>query len=134
MNPNNYASLEASKRLVEAGIKLETDFFWSPIFDLNNNVTLPLTIKDWELVQADYIRGSIWAAKAIPAPSMVEVWRELPHYTQIVKLMKEDRFVHYAFVWPDSNDAPRVSNPADALIDLLIWVTEQRKEKGDASI
>lgn len=28
MNPNNYASLEASKRLVEAGIVLETEAVW----------------------------------------------------------------------------------------------------------
>ena len=28
MNPNNYASLEASKRLVEAGIVLETDCYY----------------------------------------------------------------------------------------------------------
>ena len=28
MNPNNYPSLEASKRLVEAGIVLETDCYY----------------------------------------------------------------------------------------------------------
>ena len=28
MNPNNYTSLEASKRLVEAGIVLETEALW----------------------------------------------------------------------------------------------------------
>jgi hypothetical protein len=30
MNQDNYASLEASKRLVDAGIVLETDAFWRP--------------------------------------------------------------------------------------------------------
>jgi len=37
MNPNNYCTLEAAKRLVEAGIVLETEAHWYLIPELTPN-------------------------------------------------------------------------------------------------
>ena len=116
MNELNYASLEASKRLGDAGIVLETDCFWSELYGL------------WRL-----IRHCI--ANTIPAPSMAEVWRELPSYigddfylaiskddTQTVcGYSKIDGFDRYVSKGNQRND-----NPTDALIDLLIWVLKEK--------
>lgn len=122
-NPNNYASLEASKRLIEAGIVLETKIvhYHDPISG------------EWKLSCIDLLYVGV---ANFPAPSMAEVWRELPwHIDNYGELMitggsipgtlycgyrkglssREPLFVNY-------------DNPTDALIDLLIWV---RKEKGN---
>ncbi len=74
MNPNNYASLEASKRLVEAGIVIETEAVWRHKRDKTGYY---LSRK------ALYHRPS-----DIPAPSMAEVWRELPEGSHIHKWAK----------------------------------------------
>ena len=110
MNEANYASLEASKRLVDAGIVLETEKSWI------------MSSTGWELADNIKYYGFWKDAKKYPAPSMAEVWRELPDATQII-LIKRGVFhvVHYA-----SNTIYTRKNPTDALIDLLIWV---RKEK-----
>lgn len=131
MNPLNYASLEASKRLVEAGIVLGTEVCWSPIFDFNmSSVGKPVPIKDWELMRCEHINGSMWALKAIPAPSMAEVWRELPKEA-ILHIYFDSRgtVIEYRLASLTICVAKTVydTNPTDALIDLLIWV---RKEKG----
>jgi hypothetical protein len=106
MNEANYASLGASKRLVDAGIVLETEAVWRKKRDKTGYY---LSRK------ALYHRTS-----DAPAPSMAEVWRELPdsfiekrtdHYYCSIMLLS-------APIFPDEN-------PTDALIDLLIW---QRKE------
>ena len=109
MNPNNYASLAASKRLVEAGIVLQTEVVWAT-------------------------DGLDWGMQGIPAPSMAEVWRELPEY---VEYKKDDRpLIEYLRI--DKNGDGSLScgygrysemtindNPTDALIDLLIWVRKE---------
>ena len=73
-------------------------------------------------------------AECIPAPSMVEVWRELPEY---VEYKKDDRpLIEYLRI--DKNGDGSLScgygqysgmtindNPTDALIDLLIWVRKE---------
>ena len=142
MNPLNYASLEASKRLVEAGIVLGTEVCWSPIFDFNmSSVGKPVPIKDWELMHREHINSSMWALKAIPAPSMAEVWRELPVYFDIdqcfqpnlVKVADDNKGVMYsAFYSLIVRKLPvpacyQSANPTDALIELRIWL-EERKE------
>jgi len=125
MNPLNYGSLEASKRLVEAGIVLETEA-------VRERHRWPGGER-WILVS----RG-IALNKTIPAPSMAEVWRELPNVI-------EDGGVNYYFgtyatpfkglyMYGYYNLQLRIfiykitdkRNPTDALIDLLIRV---RKEK-----
>jgi len=107
MNPLNYASLEASKRLVEAGIVLETDFYWASV-DMEN----------WSLCTIPHKVGF----KEYPAPSMSEVWRELPYAATIYKGPR------YNSAWIEhgmDNTEIYKNNPADALIDLLIWVRKE---------
>ena len=109
MNTQNYASLEASKRLHEAGIVLETDFYWAR--DSNG----------WYLrTYGTYEREVL---ESIPAPSMTEVLKELPNNTAFLK-----NKIYYASTGgKDSVYKEFIStNPTDALIDLLIWT---RKEK-----
>ena len=132
MNTNNYASLEASKRLVDAGIVLETDFYWTEVTrgtgKLEKNCFAPGGYCEglqqvWEAVYKPngVIGENIWSA-----PSMAEVWRELPERTSIRKTEL------CACVWIE-NGGPKWdminTNPTDALIDLLIWVTEQKRKE-----
>ena len=109
MNELNYASLEASKKLVDAGIVLETECFCCRDND-------GWYFRDDENSERDIL-------ETIPNPSMAEVWRELPDSTCI------NKDGDYTKCWVDSNMSLKVfqnENPTDALIDLLIFV---RKEK-----
>ncbi len=103
MNLNNYASPEASKRLADAGIVLETEAVWYKFPDT-----------DWKLGRIGYEIDKY--SIHIPAPSMAEVWRELPTGTRMIK--GNDTYE----VW--LTEKPLAScinvNPTDALIDLLI--------------
>ena len=110
---NLNASLEASKRLVDAGIILETDFIYN---------------SDGKLLYSPLVERR---DGDIPAPSMEEVWRELPeqHDGEYLRLFKDEGktfcgYGEYADRWGNEN-------PADALIDLLIFV---RKEQGNENI
>jgi hypothetical protein len=128
MNPDNYGSLEACQRLQAAGIVLETDFCWAKISN-----TKWIIISSNEANEMDRKRGL-----AIPAPSMAEVWRELPKQKTFIQ--KGEEF-HICFLGDWKHDEGKLyhleyrselfynENPTDALIDLLIWV---RKEKGNA--
>ncbi len=115
MNPLNYATLPAAQRLTENGIVLETEHYWVSVE--NEYVTNQARI--WKLT--DFLDMFLRKYDHVPAPSMAEVWRELPDATQII-LIKRGVFhvVHYA-----SNAIYTRRNPTDALIDLLIWVTER---------
>jgi len=118
MNTQNFASLEACKRLVEAGIVLETDFYWVKL----------ITRDEWVLSTLDNVVLKFY--ESIPAPSMAEVWRELPeHITkggtiQYLEMGKTGSKTYAAYDFAD--DYILFDNPTDALIDLLIWT---RKEK-----
>jgi hypothetical protein len=128
MNPLNYASLEASKRLVEAGIVLETEAVWHLQGD-NETYFLQAQGSSAELC----VR---WGD--FPAPSMTEVWRELPDHIDQADLLLDKSSggdTYAGYVTPadveDGKEEKEVHglldiNPTDALIDLLIWV---RKEK-----
>ena len=107
MNTQNYASLEASKGLVDAGIVLETEKVWF------------FSTTGWELVDR-YDKHKV-NKHYLPAPSMAEVWRELPeqHDDEYLRLFKDEGktfcgYGEYADRWGNET-------PADALIDLLIW-------------
>ena len=124
MNENNYASLEASKRLDKAGIVLETDVWW---YKLSSG---------WHLAQfpTKVIPPSI--DNALPAPSMAEVWRELPpsidhEHSTYNKTLKGFGAAEVAAFENLENRSlkhfPNI-NPTDALIDLLIWVTTRKEE------
>ena len=122
MNPLNYASLEASKRLVEAGIVLETEAIWRKNRDRRVEPGYYLT------------RKALYHRKTdIPAPSMAEVWRELPELIDEYDLTCEKIFNGGMQAGYTTYDVSGLrwkvllnnTNPTDALIDLLIW---QRKE------
>lgn len=117
MNPNNYASLEASKQLVEAGIKMETEAAWCP-FGRNG---------EYKLLPIEYFPPTeVSKDVRIPAPCMTEVWRELPEASAYLHTNKETE------VWledeediiPKSNSFAD-TNPTDSLIYLLIWVRKE---------
>jgi hypothetical protein len=122
MNPLNYASLEASKRLAEAGIVLETETLWSQ--------RIYLDPPDWALIPKGAYdnTGRLRYEDGIPAPSMAEVWRELKSRGQF-PCSDGDNW------WLYDDNADEISlemsdpNPTDALIDLLIWA---RKENSHA--
>jgi len=126
MNLNNYASSEASKRLVDAGIVLETDFYW---YVYNEDICRSL-IAAGKVMPAHYLttRESVRAGTGliptnyIPAPSMAEVWRELPQGTRLQK-GEEAYYVWIGGEWDESLQCD--INPTDALIDLLIWVRKE---------
>jgi len=102
MNPLNYATLEASKRLVDAGIVLETDCVWDEF---------------WR-IELKYARQE----KKTPAPSMAEVWRELPSMDLGVYKIDDRISIYSGF----GEGYTENTNPTDALIDLLIWVRKER--------
>ncbi len=111
----NYGSVEACQRLFKAGIAPETDFYWAR----GNN--------GWYLRSYEYYEREV--LESIPAPSMAEVWRELPEGIEVngswAPLFVNKigcgasvgyRIEHHIIIH-FSNE-----NPTDALIDLLIWV------------
>jgi hypothetical protein len=124
MNEQNYASREAAERLEKAGIVLETDYYHETHgIDCYELVTKGK--RDAYLDAANKKHVSIFNFNWVPAPSMAEVWRELPWLkgAGLVTVSKHDSFTtcHYGG-YAGFNS----TNPTDALIDLLIWV---RKEK-----
>jgi hypothetical protein len=119
MNKDNYATLEAAQRLVDAGIVLETDWLWE---DSPNST---------RLVQSPRIPYS--KVKFYPAPSMAEVWRELPESIKDkdfgkchIGLGKVTGKTVARYVFIDKSGQIN-TNPTDALIDLLIWVKAQKE-------
>ncbi len=121
MNPNNYATLEASNRLVDAGIVLKTEAMWIPAL---NGDELLLVHCSTDLMRAFAQERS----GSLPAPMFTEVWRELPPGTE---LHKAHSFTE-AFNFADTENADSIyppcnspDNPTDALIDLLIWVRKE---------
>ena len=126
MNPNNYASLEASRRLAEAGIVLETDHSWIWILpDARTGYAIDTT---WR-VQSNPMYGKL------PAPSMAEVWRELPatvpdrELYAPMKLRKAGDGKTWGSYFRDGSqiiDSIKADiNPTDALIELLIWARRE---------
>ena len=110
MNQNNYGTREACQRLVDAGIRLKTDQYWNEA-----------TVGGWGL------SGCRWNSFSIPAPSMGEVWRELPFQTYIKML---DEGSSLAWICDEEKNLEKEfwnTIPTDALIDLLIWVKAQKE-------
>ena len=111
MNPLNYASLEASKKLVEARIVLKTDIQWANVIGFDGS-------EDWEL-------NASWGE--YPAPTMADVWRELPDDIDGHELgMGKEDGESYVF-YKSLKDFPYNTNPTDALTDLLIWARKEAK-------
>ena len=118
-NNLNYATLEASKKLHDAGIILETDYKW---FCRNNT---------WKLVDICYYLPL--GAPHIPAPCFTEVWRELPadvevdgeKYNLCAHKIGGVNCAEYVSDLPETIGSAYGANMADNLIDLLIWVKEE---------
>jgi hypothetical protein len=116
MNKDNYATLEASKRLVDAGIVLETEKYWYQ------------DVHGWYLGLTPTVLGK-HTPKHISAPSPAEVLRELPEQTYL----KKSRHFYLARLHDKDEIGKTASNtnPTDCLIDLLIWTVQQKKEGKD---
>ena len=116
MNELNYASLEASKKLVDAGIVLETEFYWCKDESVG-----------WYL--RDESTYSLDVHESIPAPCFTEVWRELPEEitykerTAELYLLKMGGETICGYdIYNDAIHLEQNVNPTDALIELLVWV------------
>ena len=115
INPNNYCTREAAERLQKAGIGMETEIVWYQ------------SVADdrWYLILSEYIReGKVKAI--IPAPSLAEVWRELPKNPQdMLDILRQYSgrdgllFLFGLLV--------KISHNIDAAIDLKIWLEGRRK-------
>jgi hypothetical protein len=117
MNNLNYATLEASKKLHDAGIMLETEKYWAWDNDKRYISHIPRLMNKG---------GANSHNNMIPAPSMAEVWRELPFQSYIKKLDDGSTLV---WICDDDADGKYIesnmianTNPTDALIDLLVWL------------
>src|SRR5574343_117462 len=119
MNPLNYASLEASKRLVDAGIVLETEKCWR--FTSYNKAPFVTGVEPGRF------------STDIPDPCMAEVWRELPESIEVNGWLafKNIQQVSFSFASYKSNDGEskvfKNTNPTDALIDLFIDIVRENK-------
>lgn len=111
MNELNYASFEASKKLYEAGIVLGTDAVWYEDYTTSR--------PRWIILHRGVLNTT---EKTLPAPSMTELLREMPIETSVEKT-DDGGYIVPAWKW---NRYYCNENPADALIELLIWL---RKEK-----
>ena len=110
MNELNVGTREACQRLVDAGIVLETDYYWC------RDDSVGWYIRDESTFTFD-------VHESIPAPCFAEVWRELPIGTRFQKGEKAS----YAWKGGEWNESLQCeNNPTDALIELLIWVERQK--------
>jgi len=133
MNELNYASLEASKKLVDNGIVLETDYYWATysestlqsIRDAGKVYPRPYLVTK-ESIHEKHRTGHGY----YPAPCFTDVWRELPDgilvngswaVLFITKHGNEFALVGYHIEHHVIISFAR-ANPTDALIDLLIWL------------
>jgi hypothetical protein len=123
MNPNDCGTVEACQRLVDAGIVLETDMWWTDVNCITGDPPV------WGLVSEKEYPDDVY----IPAPSMAEVWRELPEEYEKCPLaiIKHADGTHIAgYLWDYEWNINRFNiNPTDALIDLLIFITTQKEGK-----
>ena len=112
MNELNYASVEASKKLVDNGIVLETDAVWGK-FDTGDYGLF----YSWQYANDDFI----------PAPCFTDVWRELPWVIDnygLISMNKVDNITCCGYRKGMAIREPKFEseNPTDALIDLLVWL------------
>ena len=111
MNEQNYASLEVCRRLVDTGIMLETEAWWN------------LHSDGWKLQLWKWSDGSV------PAPSMAEVWEELPEGATLYKESPDAEYGYTSVAHLGRGSSPMFdSNPTDALCELLLWLKGERNE------
>ncbi len=119
-NPLNYPTLPACQKLAEKGIVMETDAVYERHVWPSG--------EEWRLI----LKGLVPAGnEIIPAPSLAEVWRELPSTTEIMELVRIYAQEQLGEFWQAANPIAYVFDlfrSIDRMVDLLIWVRE-RKEK-----
>ena len=132
MNELNYATPEASKRLEDAGIILETDVYHK-VGVYGSMPSMLCTKTEYEIDSDPYHPDSDpdvlnGVAVYLPAPSMAEVWRELPNWIEGEMKLSLAKFGDGSVAGYGDTDAIVFNtNPTDALIDLLIWVKEYKQ-------
>jgi len=142
MNELNYASLEASKKLVDNGIVLETDFYWR-VWTERDKFKSGTEIVTTEVMLAlmnndNFYENDVPGVVYYPAPCFTEVWRELPEEyinknNTLFHLTAEKQrgftaanYISRRGVCAKINN-PMHTNPTDALIDLLVWLKGKGK-------
>jgi hypothetical protein len=132
MNTQNVGSLEACKRLVDAGIVLETEKVWI----YARHIALKSSPPSWMLVTKSSVMSVTAAEKqplsVIPAPCFTDVWRELPWVIDnygLISMNKVDNITCCGYRKGMAIREPKFEseNPTDALIELLIWVKGEEK-------
>lgn len=124
MNPSNYCTLPIAKRLHEAGIEIETDFY--------HYIPYPCQLPDAsELVDKKFKERYRYANDVLfyPAPTLAEVWRELPEckpHAGEAFFLKMFKFLGKTWAGYYSNEKYIIriesDNPTDAACLLLLWV------------
>jgi hypothetical protein len=125
MSELNTASHEASKKLVDNEIMLETGAVWVKWY-FDGSILSDRNPYEWRLqykalTQTDF--------ESIPAPCFTEVWMELPWYVlrdDVNCQLQIEKYNTFTSAYYDGTGPNYTSeNPTDALIDLLIWVKGQ---------
>lgn len=135
MNKLNYASLPASKKLVDNGILVREVKVWDRVHHITGKEGVviqfdPLPVvccKDGSMFRCDPRTLTILY-------SFTEVWRELPeeikHEERRAELymlkMDGETICGYA-IYDEAIHLEQNTNPTDALIELLIWVRKEKK-------
>ena len=126
MNQDNYVSQPIAQKLVDAGIVLETDFVWR------------LGADGWKLLNKDWVTNMMSNTyESYPAPSFVEIWRELPDEIELeddggsiaLSVFKSGKTTYAGYYLNKDEEVyeeKESSNPADALAELLIWAKGRR--------
>ncbi len=135
MNPNN-CTLEMARKLVEAGIVLETEkyhrYWQGKIPGTEHDIGSELVDKK-EMVALQNKANSpcdsdSYEVSYVPAPSMAEVWREL------FKELKDEKNIVYAIQEADEWNSQgadvailcvEVCSNVEKLCELLIWVKRE---------
>lgn len=125
MKESNYCSLEISKKLVDAGIEIETDAV---------HYLMPHTDR-WGLEPRSMFGNKLTPSKTvIPAPTFAEIWAELPDEIQdanggyYMLIHSKEVIWYYNATKMVSRlvDFRGTSNLANAAAELLIWVKEEK--------
>ena len=123
MNTLNYATLPASKRLVEAGIVLETEAGWYKIFRPGCHA--------FDMVLSMRSGNENFFGDNYPAPCMAEVWRELLDDSLYLGYTARSNLTYAGRLCGAELEEFHNTNPTDALIDLLIWVRKEADHDSD---
>jgi len=146
MDERNYGSFEAGQRLAAKGIvfaPVRGSAIYCESFKSYGFINYgPLTASapgafevtlDFDPCQFRYL----YPHEFIVLPSMAEVWRELLGILSVnkrwyeLRLIKVDDITQVGYWWLTECliEFQNRINPADALIDLLIWVEQRKEEK-----